>query len=200
MSSFFKKAVDANGVTSAEARKAVQTVLRYIGEDSARDGLLETPDRFCRSLLEMTEGYSIDPEQILTTTFEGQVDEMVLLKNIEFTSLCEHHLLSFIGKAHVAYIPSQGRIVGLSKLARIVDMYAQRLQVQERMTQQIAQAIEKHLTPLGVAVVIEGVHSCMCVRGIRKHGSVMVTSAMSGEFKNSVATRNEFMLLIGKAS
>ncbi len=198
MTSVYKKAVDAHGVKAYEAVEAVKTLLRYIGEDSSRDGLIETPDRFCRSLLEMTEGYSKNAEEILTTTFEGEADEMILLKDIEFTSLCEHHLLSFVGKAHVAYIPSQGRIVGLSKLARIVDVFAQRLQVQERLTQQIADAIQKQLKPLGVAVVIEGVHSCMCVRGVRKHGTTMVTSSIMGAFKTSPATRNEFMQLIYK--
>ncbi|MES2616066.1 MAG: GTP cyclohydrolase I FolE [Bdellovibrionota bacterium] len=196
MNAYFKKAVDANGVSAKDARNAVQTLLRYVGEDVSRNGLHDTPDRFCRALLEMTAGYSMSPEEILTTTFEGNVDEMVLLKDIEFTSICEHHLLSFTGKAHIAYLPSQGRIVGLSKLARLVDVFAQRLQVQERLTQQIAEAIQKNLEPHGVAVVIEGVHSCMCVRGVRKHGATMVTSSMMGDFKTSSATRNEFMQLV----
>lgn len=194
-----KKAVDAHGVSAEEARAAVHTLLRYIGENPTRDGLLETPDRYCRALLEMTDGYSTTPEQVLTTTFEAQFDEMVLLKDIEFSSICEHHLLSFTGRAHIAYLPSQGRIVGLSKLARIVDVFAQRLQVQERMTQQIAEAIQKNLEPHGVAVVIEGAHSCMCVRGVRKHRSTMITSFMMGDFKTSLATRNEFMQLINRA-
>ena len=196
MNSSFKKAVDANGISAQQARKAVDTLLRYIGENPARDGLHETPDRYCRALLEMTKGYSSTPEEILMTTFEAQIDEMVLLKNIEFSSICEHHLLNFTGKAHVAYLPSQGRIVGLSKLARIVDLFAQRLQVQERLTQQIAQTIQKNLSPHGVAVVIEGIHSCMCVRGVQKHHATMVTSSMIGYFKTSLATRNEFMQLI----
>ncbi len=193
-----KKAIDANGVTAEQARKAVETLLLYVGENISRDGLLATPDRYCRALLEMTAGYAATPEQVLTTTFEAHVDEMVLLKDIEFTSMCEHHLLSFTGKAHIAYLPSRGRIVGLSKLARLVDVFAQRLQVQERLTQQIAESIQNILDPHGVAVVVEGVHSCMCVRGVRKHQAVMVTSSMLGDFKKSPATRNEFMQLINR--
>lgn len=198
MSPFFKKAVDANNVTADAATEAVRTLLRYVGENPDREGLQDTPDRFCRALLEMTEGYQVSPEEILSTTFESESDEMVLLKNIEFTSVCEHHLLSFTGKAHIAYLPSEGRIVGLSKLARIVDVYSQRLQVQERLTQQVANAIEKHLKPQGVAVVFEGIHSCMCVRGVRKQNSTMITSTMLGQFRNSLASRNEFMSLISK--
>lgn len=194
-----KNAVDANGVSAQEAREAVKTLLRYVGENIYRDGLLDTPNRYCRALLEMTEGYSKNPEDILTTTFEAQFDEMVLLKDIDYTSMCEHHLLSFTGKAHIAYLPSQGRIVGLSKLARLVDTFAQRLQVQERLTQQIAEAIQKYLQPHGVAVVVEGAHSCMCVRGVRKHQTAMVTSYMLGDFKTSAATRNEFMQLIQRS-
>ncbi|APJ03911.1 GTP cyclohydrolase I FolE [Silvanigrella aquatica] len=198
MSSNFKKAVSANNVSAEAATEAVKTLLRYIGENPKRDGLLDTPDRFCRSLIEMTEGYALNPEEILATTFESDSDEMVLLKDIEFNSLCEHHLLSFAGKAHIAYLPSGGRIVGLSKLARIVDVYAQRLQVQERLTQQIANAINKYLKPDGVAVVVEGIHSCMCVRGVRKQNSTMITSSMLGQFRESMASRNEFMSLITK--
>ncbi len=198
MSPFFKKAVNANNISAEKATEAVRTLLQYIGEDPKREGLLETPDRFCRALLEMTEGYSMKPEEILSTTFESESDEMVLVKDIEFHSLCEHHLLSFSGKAHIAYIPSNGRIVGLSKLARIVEVYAQRLQVQERLTQQVANAINKFLRPQGVAVVFEGRHSCMCVRGVKKQNSLMITSAMHGQFRDSLASRNEFMSLIHK--
>lgn len=193
-----KHAPDANGVARSDAVKAVDTLLRYVGENPEREGLRETPDRFCRALLELTEGYKLNPEEVLTTTFESDTEEMVLLKDIEFTSVCEHHLLSFIGKAHVAYIPANGRIVGLSKLARVVDLYAQRLQVQERLTQQVAHAIQNCLKPHGVAVVFEGVHSCMCVRGVRKQNATMVTSTMLGAFRNSPSTRNEFLALIGK--
>jgi GTP cyclohydrolase I len=189
-------AKDNNGISAQDARKAVETLLKYIGEDPLRDGLLDTPNRFCRSLLEMTEGYAQTPEDVLTTTFEAEFDEMVILKDIAFSSMCEHHLLSFTGKAHIAYLPSNGRIVGLSKLARLVDLFAKRLQVQERLTKQIADSLETILQPKGVGVVIEGIHSCMCVRGIKKHNSVMITSSMNGEFKHSLATRNEFMELI----
>lgn len=198
MTPFFKKADDANGVSAEQVREAVRTLLRYVGEDPTRDGLQETPDRVARAWLEMTEGYGVAPEKILSTTFEGSSDEMVVLKDIEFTSSCEHHLLSFTGRAHVAYMPAGGRIVGLSKLARIVDVYAKRLQVQERMTQQIAEAILAHLQPSGVAVVVEGAHSCMCVRGVKKHGATMVTSALHGVFRTDPATRAEFMSLIAK--
>lgn len=191
-----KKAVDANGVTAESARQAVQTLLRYIGENPSRDGLIETPDRYCRALLEMTEGYMEDPATILNKTFEAEADEMVVLKNIEFSSVCEHHLLQFTGKAHVAYLPANGKIVGLSKLARVVEAFARRLQVQERLTQQIANAISTHLQPRGVAVVIEAAHSCMCVRGVRKQNSMMITSSMLGDFRTLPATRSELMCLL----
>lgn len=191
-----KKAIDANGVDSARALDAVKTLLRYIGEDPNRNGLLETPDRFCRALLEMTSGYRQNPEEILSTTFSTDSDGIVLLKDIEFSSLCEHHLLGFKGKVHIGYIPNNGKIVGLSKLARIVDTFANRLQVQERLTDQIAQAIQTHLKPSGVGVVIEASHSCMCMRGIKKQNSVMITSSMLGDFRTSHTTRAEFMALV----
>lgn len=193
-----KHAISANGVSRNEATSAVITLLRYIGENPDREGLIETPDRFCRAFLELTSGYQEDPKEILTTTFESDTDEMIILRDIEFTSMCEHHLLSFTGKAHVAYIPAHGRIVGLSKLARIVDLYAKRLQVQERLTQQVAQAIQTHLDPQGVAVVFEGVHSCMCVRGVKKQNATMTTSCMLGAFKNDLAVRNEFLSHINR--
>lgn len=198
MSPFFVKATDNNGIQAEEAREAVRTLLKYIGEDPDRDGLTETPDRVCRAWVEMTEGYRMSAENVLSTTFEGSSDEMVVLKDIEFTSCCEHHLLTFSGRAHVAYLPSQGRIVGLSKLARIVDVFSKRLQVQERMTQQIAESIKTNLKPHGVAVVIEGQHSCMCVRGVRKQGATMITSSVHGVFRDNAATRAEFMSLIGR--
>lgn len=198
MSPVFKKAVQSNNISAQAATEAVKTLLQYIGENPNREGLKETPDRFCRALLEMTEGYSSNPEEILSTTFESESDEMVLLKNIEYTSICEHHLLSFTGKAHIAYIPSNGKIVGLSKLARIVDIFSKRLQVQEKLTQQVASSIDRYLKPQGVAVVFEGTHSCMCVRGVRKQNSTMITSAMLGQFRSSLASRNEFMSLISK--
>lgn len=200
MSPFFTRAIDSNGVSAEQATEAVRTLLRYIGEDPEREGLVETPDRVCRAFLEMTEGYVMDPESVLSTTFEGSSDEMVLLRDIDFTSTCEHHLLAFTGRAHVAYMPANGRIVGLSKLARIVDVYARRLQVQERMTQQIAEAIQRHLQPAGVGVVVEGTHSCMCVRGVRKQGASMVTSALYGVFREDPKTRAEFMSLLTSAA
>lgn len=198
MSPYSVKATDNHDVSADEAREAVRTLLRYMGEEPEREGLMETPDRVCRAWVEMTEGYRLNPEKVLSTTFEGSSDEMVVLKDIEFTSCCEHHLLTFSGKAHVAYLPSNGRIVGLSKLARIVDVFAKRLQVQERMTQQIADAIKTHLQPHGVAVVIEGQHSCMCVRGVRKQGASMVTSSLQGVFRDNASTRAEFMSLISR--
>ena len=198
MSPYFVRATDSNGVDAEMAREAVRTLLRYMGENPEREGLLETPDRVARAWVEMTEGYRMSPEQVLSTTFEGDSDEMVVLKDIEFVSCCEHHLLTFSGRAHVAYLPGQGRIVGLSKLARIVDVYAKRLQVQERMTQQIANAVLSVLKPAGVAVVIEGKHSCMCVRGVRKQGATMVTSSLHGVFRTDASTRAEFMSLINK--
>lgn len=194
-----KKALDSNGVSADKAREAIRTLLSYMGEDATRDGLLDTPDRVCRAWLEMTEGYNSKAEDILSVTFEGNSEEMVLLKDIEFTSCCEHHMLPFTGRAHVAYIPTNGRIVGLSKLARVVDVFAKRLQVQERMTNQIADSIQQILKPAGVAVVIEGVHSCMCVRGVRKQGASMITSSLRGVFHSCHMTRNEFMSLIRKS-
>lgn len=194
-----KKALDSNGVSANKARDAIRTLLTYLGEDPNRDGLLDTPDRVCRAWLEMTDGYQSKAEDILSVTFEGNSEEMVLLKDIEFTSCCEHHMLPFTGRAHVAYIPTNGRIVGLSKLARVVDVYAKRLQVQERMTNQIADAIQQILKPAGVAVVLEGVHSCMCVRGVRKQGASMITSSLRGLFHTCHMTRNEFMSLIRKS-
>lgn len=193
---FNGKASDANGVSADDARHAVFTLLRYMGEDPRRNGLIETPDRVCRALLEMTEGYAMKAEDVLSVTFEGKSEEMVLLKDIDFNSCCEHHLLPFSGKAHVAYIPTNGRIVGLSKLARAVDVFAKRLQVQERMTEQIAEAILENLKPAGVAVVVEGVHSCMCVRGVKKQNSTMITSSVHGVFRDCPMTRAEFMSLI----
>jgi len=198
MSPFFTRATNNNGINAEDAREAVKTLLRYMGEDPDREGLMETPDRVCRAWVEMTEGYRMSPEKVLSTTFEGNSDEMIVLKDIEFTSCCEHHLLTFNGRAHVAYLPANGRIVGLSKLARIVDVFAKRLQVQERMTQQIAESIKKELNPAGVAVVVEGRHSCMCVRGVKKQGASMVTSSLHGVFRDNSATRAEFMSLISR--
>ncbi|MFQ5515123.1 MAG: GTP cyclohydrolase I FolE [Myxococcota bacterium] len=171
-------------------------LLRTIGEDPGREGLIKTPTRVGRALETLTQGYSEDPEKILNgAVFEESYNEMLIVKDIDFYSLCEHHLLPFFGKAHVAYVPD-GRLVGLSKLARVVEVYARRLQVQERLTQQIAAAIQNVLRPQGVAVVLEARHLCMMMRGVQKQNSRAITSAMLGEFEADPKTRGEFMQLI----
>lgn len=175
------------------AEEAVKTLLLEIGEDPTRDGLLDTPKRVVKAWKEMTQGYKLDPRAILATTFDVSYDQMVVLKDISFVSLCEHHILPFTGTATVAYIP-RDRVVGLSKLARLVECFAQRLQVQERMTTQIAEAIQEVLNPHGVGVVIKASHSCMCARGIKKQGE-MVTSTMFGALRDEPETRSEFMNL-----
>jgi GTP cyclohydrolase I len=175
---------------------AVREILVAIGEDPDREGLLDTPARVARAYAEMFEGLEADPAEVLATTFDLAHDEMVLVKDIEVWSTCEHHLLPFTGVAHVAYIPSKaGRITGLSKLARLVDVYAKRPQVQERLTTQIADALVRHLDPRGVIVVIECEHLCMTMRGVRKPGSKTVTSAVRGVLRHP-ATRAEAMSLI----
>jgi GTP cyclohydrolase I len=181
-------------VATIEAEQAVKTLLGYLGEDPERNGLADTPGRVVRALAEMTAGYAEDPGEILDTTFDDSCDQMVLVRGVEFTSLCEHHILPFIGTATVGYIPD-GQVVGLSKLARLVECYARRLQVQERMTEQIADAIDKHLGPLGVGVVVRARHLCMGCRGIRKPGAEMVTSALRGNLLALPAARAEFMQL-----
>jgi GTP cyclohydrolase I len=174
----------------------IKGILTAIGEDPTREGLLDTPKRVVKSWKELYGGYSEDPAEILSTVFEdGTCEEMVLLKDIPFNSMCEHHMLPFLGLAHVAYIPN-GKVVGLSKLARLVDCFARRLQIQEKMTKQIADAVQTHLKPRGVAVVIEAHHQCMSCRGIKKHGTTMVTSSMTGAFMDKPATRAEFMSLV----
>ena len=173
----------------------VTEILDLIGEDPAREGLLKTPERVAKALQFLTHGYGLNPETILSSAlFEEDYSEMILVKDIEVYSLCEHHMLPFFGKAHVAYIPN-GKIVGLSKIPRVVDVYARRLQVQERLTLQIRDAISRVLDPLGVAVVIEAQHLCMMMRGAEKQNSITTTSAMSGEFMMA-PTRAEFMRLI----
>jgi GTP cyclohydrolase I len=181
--------------TDALARLTRDT-LRELGEDPDREGLLRTPERVAKSLQYLTQGYGQDPETILRSAmFEEEYSEMILVRDIEIYSLCEHHLLPFFGKAHVAYIPN-GRIVGLSKLPRVVDVFARRLQVQERLTHQIHEVIQRVLDPHGVAVVIEAQHLCMMMRGAEKQHSATTTSAMCGEFLNNIHTRAEFMRLL----
>lgn len=176
---------------------AYLTVLKEIGEDPNREGLLKTPERVAKAMQYLTHGYDLDPEQILLSAkFREDYQQMVIVKDIEIYSLCEHHLLPFFGKAHVAYIPDK-HIVGLSKIPRVVDAYARRLQVQERLTTQIRDCIDSTLKPLGVAVVIEAHHLCMQMRGIQKQNSLTTTSAFVGEFENE-KTRTEFISLIGK--
>lgn len=174
---------------------AVREILLAIGEDPDREGLQETPDRVARMYEEMFSGLRKDPAVVLQKTFTEKYDEMVLVKNISFESMCEHHLLPFYGKAHIAYLPN-GQIVGLSKLARIVEIVSHRPQVQERMTQELADLIMKELDARGVGVVLEASHSCMSIRGVRKSNSVCTTSAMRGVFQANLATRSEFMALI----
>ncbi len=175
---------------------AVRELLIGIGEDPDREGLVNTPDRVARAYREAVEGLARDPSEVLTTVFDEGHSEMVLVKDIDFTSLCEHHLVAFVGKAHVAYIPNdEGQITGLSKLARLVDLYSRRPQVQERLTTQVADALEAALAPRGVMVVLEAEHLCMSMRGVRKPGARTVTSAVRGQFLQP-ATRGEGMSLI----
>lgn len=200
----FARALDVEGASAPaarpsreEAEAAVRTLLAYTGDDPNREGLLGTPDRVVRSYDEFFSGYDQDPVQILERTFEETegYDEMVVLRDIEFGSHCEHHMVQIIGKAHVAYVPER-RVVGISKLARVVDVYAKRLQIQEKMTSQIAQAINDVLCPRGVAVVVEAAHQCMTTRGVNKRGVAMVTSSMLGCFRTEPATRQEFLTMI----
>lgn len=177
----------------------IRELLVYIGEDPERQGLERTPERVARMWSELTEGYRVDPEALVNDAlFDVSYDEMVVVRDIEFYSMCEHHLLPFRGYAHVAYIPN-GRVLGLSKIPRVVEMYSRRLQVQERLTEQIAQFLDDLLHPQGVAVVIEAAHMCAMMRGVKKANARMVTSAMRGVFKTSTRTRSEFLSLIGHA-
>ena len=180
--------------------EAIRTLLTELGEDPDRGGLIGTPDRVRRMYAELTEGYRTDPESILNgAAFEVDYDEMVVVREIEFFSLCEHHLLPFFGKAHVGYLP-RGRIIGLSKIPRVVDMYAHRLQVQERLTQQVATFLMERLEPKGVGCVIEATHLCTVMRGVRKQEATMVTSSMLGTFRRDARTRSEFLTFIGRSS
>ncbi|MFL2770079.1 MAG: GTP cyclohydrolase I FolE [Rhodospirillaceae bacterium] len=183
-----------------EAEHAVRTLIRWAGDDPDREGLLDTPDRVARAYEEFFAGYWQDPEAILRTTFEETegYDEMVVLRDIDYESHCEHHMVPIIGKAHVAYLPDN-RVVGISKLARVVEAYAKRLQIQEKMTAQIANTIDRILTPKGVAVVVEGNHECMSTRGVHRPDVTMVTSTMLGAFRDDPSTRREFLAFIGKS-
>lgn len=172
-------------------------IIRLLGENPGREGLLKSPERIAKAMLFFTNGYDLNPEEILqSAVFHEDYKQMVVVKDIEIYSLCEHHMVPFFGKAHVAYIPN-GKIVGLSKIPRVVDAYARRLQVQERLTQQIKDCIQNTLQPLGVAVVIEAQHMCMSMRGVQKQNSVTTTSDFTGAFLNSPKTREEFMHIIG---
>jgi len=179
---------------------AIRTLLAELGEDPDREGLAGTPDRVRRMYAELTDGYRTDPETLLNdAAFDVDYDEMVVVRDIEFYSLCEHHLLPFFGKAHVGYLPS-GRVIGLSKIPRAVDMFAHRLQVQERLTQQVATFLMERLEPKGVACVIEATHLCTVMRGVRKQEATMVTSAMLGTFRRDARTRAEFLTFIGRTA
>jgi GTP cyclohydrolase I len=174
----------------------IRSILKTIGENPEREGLLRTPERVSQALMFLTQGYSMDPEKVINDAlFTEDYEEMIVQKDIDFYSLCEHHMLPFFGKAHVAYIPHH-KIVGISKLARLVDVYSRRLQVQERLTNQIATIIMEKLDALGVAVVIEAEHLCMRMRGIQKQNSLVITSTLLGAFRTRLETRNEFMKLI----
>jgi GTP cyclohydrolase I len=184
--------------TAAEAEAAVRTLIRWAGDDPEREGLLDTPARVARSYHELFAGYETDPHDYLARTFEevGGYDELVVLKDIRFVSFCEHHMLPVIGKAHVGYLPND-RVVGISKLARVVNGYARRLQIQEKMTAEIARAIQDILKPKGVGVVIEASHSCMTMRGVNSPGASLTTSHLIGDIRNDPRTRQEFLRLAG---
>ena len=181
-------------------QKVMYEFLKAVGENPDREGLRNTPARVARMYGELLSGYNMDPQKIINgALFNINYDEMVLVRDIEFYSLCEHHMLPFIGRVHVAYLPA-GKVLGLSKIPRIVDMYARRLQVQERMTRQIADLLQTTLQPQGVAVVVEGMHLCSMMRGVRKHDARMTTSAMHGAFRANLATRQEFLENISRGS
>ncbi len=185
-------------VSQQQAEDAVRTLLRWAGDDPTREGLLDTPKRVARAYRDWFSGYESDPAEFLRRTFEevAGYDQMVVLRDIQFESHCEHHLAPIIGRAHVGYMPTN-RVVGISKLARVVDGFARRLQVQEKLTAQIAHCIQETLQPSGVAVVIDASHQCMTTRGVHKRGVSMVTSQMLGSFRDDVRTRNEFLQFIG---
>jgi len=195
-----KQFLAANEMDASAIESAVMSMLRAIGEDPNREGLQETPARVARMYPELLSGYRVDPTKLVNgALFTVTYDDMVIVRDIEFYSLCEHHMLPFMGRAHVAYIPS-GQVIGLSKIPRIVDMFARRLQVQERMTRQIADFINDLIQPLGVAVVIEALHLCSMMRGVQKQDSRMTTSTMLGSFRTKIATREEFLSNISRGA
>jgi GTP cyclohydrolase I len=189
-----------NEIDHESIRSVITELLLAIGEDPKREGLRRTPDRVARMYDELLEGYRQDPIALVNDAlFDVKYDEMVVVRDIEFYSLCEHHMLPFIGRAHVAYLPCD-KVIGLSKIPRIVDLFAKRLQVQERMTRQIAEFVDELLHPLGVAVVVEGLHLCATMRGVKKHDARMTTSTMLGAFRTRLATREEFLANIARGS
>ena len=186
------------GVVKPEIEQAVRKLIEAFGEDVCREGLEETPARVARMYDELLAGYRVDPHAMINDAlYDVEYDQMVIVKDIEFYSLCEHHMLPFLGRAHVAYLP-KGKVIGLSKIPRVVDLFARRLQVQERMTRQIAEFLEAALHPIGVAVVVEGWHLCATMRGVKKAHALMVTSALTGTFKDHSLTRQEFFDHIGR--
>ncbi len=189
-----------SGLDMASSEDAILHFLKALGENPAREGLRNTPRRVARMYAELLDGYRMDPREVVNgALFNITYDEMVIVRDIEFYSLCEHHMLPFLGRAHVAYMPA-GKVIGLSKIPRIVDIFARRLQVQERMTRQIADLLHELLEPTGVAVVVEGLHLCMMMRGVKKHDARMTTSAMHGAFRTNPATRQEFLDNIGRGA
>lgn len=193
----YKSFEEYNIKVTDDVKSRYENIIKDLGEDITRDGLLKTPERAAKAMQFLTQGYDQDPVEILKSAmFKESYNEMVIVKDIELYSLCEHHILPFFGKAHVAYIPN-GQIVGLSKLPRIIDVFARRLQVQERLTEQVLDCINDTLKPLGVAVVIEASHMCMMMRGVQKQNSITTTSGFRGQFEK-IETRNEFLKLIGK--
>ena len=187
-------------LASLSTENLYRELLTRIGEDPTRDGLLETPKRMAKSMEFLTRGYTMDASKVLhNALFDVDYDEMVIVKDIEFYSMCEHHLLPFFGKAHIAYVPN-GKVIGLSKIPRLVDMFSRRLQVQERLTREVAEAIEEAIQPQGVAIIMEAQHLCMMMRGVEKQHSATTTSAMLGVFKTQLQTRNEFLSLVKRAS
>ena len=194
----YRKIEEYDEKTTQQLSEHIKAILELLGEDTSREGLHKTPERVAKAMQFLTQGYFQDGEAIVKSAlFKEPYNHMVIVKDIELFSLCEHHMLPFIGKAHVAYIPN-GQITGLSKIARVVETYARRLQVQERLTEQIRDCIQESLHPLGVAVVIEAMHTCMSMRGVQKSNAITTTSAFSGIFLKSQKTRNEFLELIGR--